>query len=172
METITLLRGLLLSGALGCAAAFAQTATDTARVHVEYVSPDQFTDLVDRYGRGGKLRDARLGELREHLARRANELLPRGQALEVSITDIDMAGEVEPLRTRAQDLRIVKDVYPPRINLRFRLLDADGKPIRQGERALSDLNFMMRGIHYQNDPLRYEKALLDEWLERELRDNA
>jgi hypothetical protein len=65
-------------------------------------------------------------------------------------------------------VRIVRDLYPPRIDLSFTLTDADGTMIKTGERKLRDLAFMtpMR-VTYCNDPLRYEKKLLAEWLDRE-----
>ena len=79
------------------------------------------------------------------------------------------AGSFEPWRgPQAADVRIVRDIYPPRIDLRFKLLDADGKLLREGSRQLRDATFMMRPDLYPNDPLRYEKTLLDDWLRAEL----
>jgi hypothetical protein len=80
-----------------------------------------------------------------------------------------MAGEYEPWRPRAYGVRIVRDVYPPRIDLRFRLAAADGSLLKEGECKLRDPAFMATALlYFRDDPLRYEKALLDDWLEREL----
>ncbi len=79
------------------------------------------------------------------------------------------AGGFEPWRgPQAADVRIVRDIYPPRIDLRFKLLGADGKLLREGSRQLRDASFMMRPDLYPNDPLRYEKTLLDDWVRAEL----
>ena len=52
------------------------------------------------------------------VVKRANEVLPAGQTLTVTFTDIDLAGDFEPWRGgQAMDIRIVKDVYPPRMDL-------------------------------------------------------
>jgi hypothetical protein len=128
----------------------------SSAVRIEYVQPEQFKDFPDGY----------LEELRKHLQKRATPLLAEGQVLTVNITNVDMAGEYEPWRLR--DVRVVQDLYPPRIDLRFSLTGADGALIRQGERKLSDMTFLM-GInaYFPSDRLRYEKALLDAWLERE-----
>ena len=57
------------------------------------------------------------------------------------------------------DVRVMKDTYPPRIDLTFRLVDGDGKELRAGSRKLRDSI---------TDHLRYEKALLGDWLRHEL----
>jgi len=62
-----------------------------------------------------------------------------------------------------------RDAYPPRIDLTFRLTAADGSLLKEGERKLREPVFALTGSAYRDDPLRYEKALLDTWLERELK---
>jgi hypothetical protein len=64
-------------------------------------------------------------------------------------------------------VRVVKDIYPPRIDLRFRLTDADGRTLSEGERSLRDSAFLTRDGLDSNDPLRFEKRLLDSWLRKE-----
>src|SRR5688572_533888 len=143
----------------------AQQAPD--RVQVRYFQPEKFTD-AGRYWGGDASREHNLAELARHIERRAARLLPEGQRLLVSITDIDLAGGYEPWRRNAGDVRIVRDVYPPRIDLSFRLTDAEGSVLKGGRRSLRDLAFQISGAAYRDDPLRYEKALIDGWTEREL----
>lgn len=140
-------------------------------VEVTYVEPEKFTDVQDHFGGSQKPNEHYLRQLKEHLERRASKRLAEGQRLTVTITDIDMAGDFEPWRSpQFQDVRIIKDIYPPRIDLSFRLTDANGQVIAEGERELRDLNFNMRTTGLpSNDTLRHEKALLDDWLARELR---
>jgi hypothetical protein len=61
----------------------------------------------------------------------------------------------------------VRDIYPPRIALRFRLADAKNTVLKEGERTLSDPMFLAKGHGDRSDPLRHEKALLDDWLRAE-----
>ena len=97
-------------------------------------------------------------------------MCPKGQRLEITVTNIDMAGEIESWRGPGRcDLRTVKDVYPPRIDLQFRLLGADGAEARAGARQLRDSNYLTHAAPVTADHLRYEKALLLDWLQRELR---
>jgi hypothetical protein len=107
--------------------------------------------------------------LEKHVEQRAAKLLAPGERLAVDITDVDRAGRPEPWRTGSSNVRVVRDVYPPRIALSFRLTAADGTALKQGERMLSAPLPVAAAAVYGEDPLRYERALLDEWLERELR---
>ena len=57
---------------------------------------------------------------------------------------------------------------PPSIDLHFTLTAADGTTLSEGQRSLRDPAFLSRGVLYsRDDPLRFEKRLLDEWLRRE-----
>lgn len=110
-------------------------------------------------------REAWLSELGRHLAEKAATVLPGNEQLEVQITDMQRAGSFEPWRgPRADNVRIVRDVYPPRIALEFRRLAEDGRVLQSGQRTLRDPNFLMRTQRYPNDPLAYEKQLLDDWV--------
>jgi hypothetical protein len=146
-------------------AAPANAATDPSAITVEFANPETFRDLGDRFA-GGKVAYANLRALNVYLTGRAARLLAPGEQLRVTITEVDMAGEFELWR-RGNRVRVVRDVYPPRIDLTFVLLDAQGTARAQGERKLRDSAFLFGASPVQTDPLRYEKALIDTWLERE-----
>ncbi|ACB74113.1 DUF3016 domain-containing protein [Opitutus terrae] len=167
---------LTLSVFLAVTAAAVLSAADPktpSRVEVTFTDPEKFTDAADAQRGSDFGREANLQELRQYIERRATRFVPEGQKLSVTITDVDLAGEVEPWRTpRMSDARFVKDIYPPRIELSFRLTDASGAVIKEGTRKLSDLTFMMN-LHAVNrdDPRIYEKDLLDRWISSEFRPN-
>lgn len=115
-----------------------------------------------------KVRRAWLDALALHLAERAAPRLREGQRLEVQITDVQRAGGFEPGRgPEASAVRTVRDIYPPRIDLRFKLFGADGRVLREGTRALRDSGFLMHPGPHSSDPLQHEKALLDDWIAKE-----
>lgn len=173
MNTKSLLSILFL--AWGGVTLLAVTPADLSRaqVEVEYIEPEKFSDVrADMMG-SDKDRDHYLEMLREHLVQRVASWLPAGHKLTVAVYDVDMAGEFEPWRgPRFQDIRIVKDIYPPRVTLEFKLQDARGEVISQGRRELRDLTFMMNLSINRNDSLRHEKQLLDEWLRNEFPKDA
>ena len=139
-------------------------------VDVRWSDPTQFAEI--RYS--GNQREAERGDwvvqLAEYMRERAEKRLPAGERLEVEITDIRRAGTYEPWRSPTmQDVRIMRDTYPPRMTLRFRRLAPDGAVIEEGERKLVDGAYLMRSQMLSNtDPLRYEKTMIDRWVRDEL----
>lgn len=138
-------------------------------VDVRWTDPSAFTDI--RYS-GNRIEAQRgnwVEQLAEHLRTRAEKRLPAGQRLDVEITDIRRAGSYEPWRgPQLQDVRILRDIYPPRIALRFQLTDAGGVVLSEGQRTLSDPGYLMGSQVNDGDPLRHEKHLIDRWLQREI----
>ncbi|WP_300616276.1 DUF3016 domain-containing protein [Dokdonella sp.] len=153
----------------GCATTPAQ-APDSARVRVDWTDPQRFADVRENPAPSPARKNPEewLQPLARWLQYRADQVLPAGDQLKVTFTDIKRAGAYEPWRgPQWMDVRIVKDIYPPRIDLRFTLTDASGKTLDQGERKLTDLAFLSRGTINNDDPLRYEKRMLDDWLRKE-----
>ena len=105
-------------GAALCALAVSLPAIgQEAPVQVQYVHAEEFADVGNRRFSDERIRAAYLEQLRSHLAKRAGSLLAAGERLSVSITEVDMAGEFEAWRPPSGEARIVKDIYPPRIDL-------------------------------------------------------
>ena len=154
---------LLLAATLAGLPAAAPAAT----ARVEFEKPESFTDAgSDRFDAS---RAGNLDKLRGHFIRESARRLPADQSLHVWITDVDLAGDFEPTQRYANEVRIVKDRYPPRIELRFRLLRADGSTVKEGTRKLRDAAFLLHGSIDRQDALRYEKTMIDRWLEAEFR---
>jgi len=149
------------------AAAFVHPAF-AARANVEFEKPETFTDAGRPFPESARTESLPL--LREHLVKEAAQRLPADQTLSVWITDVDLAGQYEPGGSGVRDVRIVKEIYPPRVELRFRLARADGSTVKEGKRSLRDFGFLSGGGPAdRTDNLRYEKAMLDRWLAEEFR---
>lgn len=137
-------------------------------VSVTYVNPEKFAEnrffgMQDRFNHVDYL-----AELKAYLIKRGGAILKPGQRLQVNITDIQLAGAYEPGRGPQSDhIRMMRDTYPPRIDLNFQLTDQDGKVLREGTRVLRDLNYLHSGLSTpgaSSATLYYDKALLDRWL--------
>ncbi|HNC23149.1 MAG TPA: DUF3016 domain-containing protein [Opitutaceae bacterium] len=140
-------------------------AKSDGRAEVTFAHPEKFADVRSYYSENDKDRDAILDQLKEYIVLKSKTYVPEGQKLLVTVTDVDMAGDFEPWRGPAmQDVRVVKDIYPPKIDLEFKLVDAKGAVLKEGKRQLRDLAFQMKISINRDDELRYEKALLDDWL--------
>jgi hypothetical protein len=152
----------------------AETAEKRSPVSVSFLEPEKFTDVKEEWGavsvRSDARREAVLDELKQYLEKTAPRYLSAGQLLEIKITDIDLAGDFEPWRgANFDDIRIVKDIYPPRVSLEYRLMAADGSVIREARRELRDLGYLMSVSMPTSDSLRYEKEMLRDWLAQEFK---
>ena len=162
---ITLTALLGLAAVVGVQAANPKAAS---RAEVSFTDPEKFTDAADGQRGSSFGLESNLEELKTHLMDRANLHVPEGQKLVVTITDVDLAGEIEPWRSpQMQDVRIIKEIYTPKIDLSYKLLDASGAVVKEGTRQLRDLTFTMNINPNRNDRRVYEKALLDDWLRSE-----
>lgn len=165
-QTMKTLR-LTLTALLGILAVVGIRAADSKaapRATVTFVNPDKFTDAADSQRGSDFGREGNLAELKAYIERKASSYVPEGQRLEVTITDVDLAGEIEPWRSpQMQDVRIIKEIYPPRIDLSYKLINATGAIVKEGTHQLRDLNYMMNINPNRSDPRVYEKALLDDW---------
>src|SRR5689334_17633123 len=70
----------------------------TPPVVVRFFEPEKFTDPGGMFRGDEKGRNATLRQIGEYLQQRALRLLPAGGRLNVTITDVDLAGEFEPWR--------------------------------------------------------------------------
>ncbi|SDR19253.1 Protein of unknown function [Pseudoxanthomonas sp. CF385] len=147
--------------------------TEGGAVSVQWTDPGQFSEIKFSGNRWESKRGTWVTDLAEYLRDEAGQRLARGQTLDVTITDIDRAGRYEPaVRPGMEDIRIVKDIYPPRMTLNFVVKGADGQVVAEGERKLVDHGFLMGSNLNSTDTLRYEKRMIDDWLRREFKANA
>ena len=133
--------------------------------------PEKFTDVKDSFIGTDKGRDDLLGEIKQFIESRANSYLREDQRLEITFTDVDLAGDFEPSQgARFDNVRLMKGIYPPRLTFEFRLTDATGRVLNEGKRKLTDQTFQMRLLRpgSEDDSLRYEKDLLIDWMHEDL----
>ncbi|MBI5382086.1 MAG: DUF3016 domain-containing protein [Opitutae bacterium] len=143
----------------------AAEAKPAPRVTVVFDHPENFTDVKQDFVGTERGRDDNLAMIRSFLEERGEELLPAGQKLTLTFTDIDLAGDYNEWRGPSwQDVRVVKDLYPPRFVFTFKLIDADGRVLKQDKVDLLDMAFMMRRTTGQQESLHYEKDILGDWL--------
>ncbi len=171
LSLLLALAGCASTGGAGMLAADAPRALpESGPVSVAWVDPATFTELRHSSNRWAATEGDWLQELAQYLRKRAQEQLAPGDRLELTIVDVDRAGEYEPWHGLAlHDTRIVRDLYPPRMTLQFRHYSAGGSLLAEGERKLSDPAFLINSSPINSsDPLRFEKRMIDAWVRRDL----
>lgn len=132
-----------------------------ATSEVEWKDYKSYRD-IDSGDEGRKsFRERTFKNFEKHFAKMA-ESLPEDQVLKIVVTDVDLAGDTNAAGINRT--RIVKDLYFPRMNFSYQLVDANGKEIKADTVVVKDMNFMRKSnLKYRNQSLSYEKRMLDEW---------
>jgi hypothetical protein len=140
-----------------------------SRVQVTWAPTGQLSEVKDnQLGRGWIRPEEWQKQLGEQLRKSADKVLPPGQQLRVQVNDVKLAGAFEPWhRPGLDDVRIMKDIYPPMMDVHYTLLAADGATLREGDAKLRDSAYLQRSIANTSDPLRFDKRMIDEWLRKE-----
>jgi Protein of unknown function (DUF3016) len=160
------LTATVVLGSLFAAASVHAAADAAPRISVVFIEPGKFTDVG--YSEADRDSHAILLQMQRFIVETASRYLPESMGLEIKITDIDLAGDFELFRgAHADQVRIIKGIYPPRIALEFRLVDDARHTVKEGKRALIDLEYQLRVVYPREDYLRYEKELLRDWLRQE-----
>lgn len=138
-------------------------AVYAATAEVTWTDHEKYQDIKSSNGGRKHFRERIFVDLEKHFAKLAANL-PEGQVLKINVTDVDLAGDTHS--GGVNQLRIVKDIYAPRMNFSYSLVDADGRIVTSDDIVLKDMNFMMgSNLKYRNKSLGYEKKMLDDWFD-------
>lgn len=145
--------------ALGVALA-AGVPVAPAEVSVSFVAPEHYRD-IGGYGDG----ERNIRVLEHHLKQQGERCLGPGQSLELKVFDVDLAGREEWWHRGGYNLRVMRDITWPRIDLAYVWHDAAGQVLGQGRETVSDMSYLGRSAFVRNDSeaLPYEKAMLRDW---------
>lgn len=157
-------RAALALAALTLAALAATAQAQTAEV--SYQSPEAFSEFA---GPGAELAEAQrtwMPQLQKYVEQEAARTLAAGQKLVVTITDVRLAGNVDPFFAPGNPpVRVLRGADAPRIDLRYTLVDASGAVLKTGDEKLRNLDYLgTLPPQLRNEPQAYERALLLDWL--------
>lgn len=142
-------------------------------VSVTTANPATFTPAPGEVAESKAARAAWVEALCEHIADKIAASLPEGERVEVRISDIRRvaampgAGRTSSSSSSSSSEPGGQDVVPPRIVLSFKRLSPKGKVLQTASRTLQDSSLQLKGRRYTGDKLRYEKALVDDWVSKD-----
>lgn len=140
------------------------TAAQAAQVEVKWSNPDKYSDVDGGEEHRQHFKDRTFKAFEKHFAKMA-ELLPEQQKLVFDVTNIDLAGDVN--FGGMKRIRIVKDIFFPRMEFSYQLINADNSVVKSGDVSLKDMGFMMHNsLRYRNQTLGYEKEMFDDWFKK------
>ena len=139
--------------------------SSAATSEVKWTNPDKYRDVDAGDGHRAKFKARIFANFEEHFSLLA-EKLPEGQTLLIDVKDVDLAGDVHQ---NMQRIRVIKEIFFPRIEFSYQVLDGNKNVLTSGDVNLKDMSFMMgSNLRYNRDSLGYEKRMLDEWFEKTL----
>ena len=143
-----------------------------AEVTVEFVAMDQLTDIQQGSVPFGRLDSVVLEEIEKQFRDTAQKYLPAEYSLQVRVTDIDLAGDREPWPPVNGEYRIMRDIYPPRINFEYSIMDANERIVAAGSETLRDINYQQnfKATYFDlNKTAPYVSDLVAIWIKGKMR---
>ncbi|WP_306519154.1 DUF3016 domain-containing protein [Rheinheimera sp.] len=153
----------------------AAASTGSAEVKLSWQNPEKFTDI--RPGSGTKKAyQQRVINAFDKMWGDFAKQLPPGYKLEVVITDVDLAGDVEAMYSGVgagrtmNDIRVIKDIYFPKVSLDYVLYDQNKAEVAKAAGVkIKDMGFMQSGsLGMGSREFGYEKQMLEKWFHKEL----
>nr|WP_283103785.1 DUF3016 domain-containing protein [Shewanella gelidii] len=143
--------------------------TEHGLVTIEWQAPESYRDIEASSGKQERYEQRVFETLTKSLDKEASKFMQEHQKLYLVVTDVDLAGDVRPtFGATTNDIRVVKDIYPPRMTFSYQVVDND-QVVIAGNEKLSDLGFTSASRRNQNEPLRYEIKMLNDWLNKSLK---
>lgn len=159
----TVLATLVVFSPISAAEHLLNPVTTQGPVTITWQTPDKYTDIEANGELQSRFEQRVFKQLTQTLAQSAEKVLQKGEQLQLTVTNVDLAGDVRPtFGATSSDLRIVKSIYPPKISFSYKVMR--GKNVlMHGEERLTDLNFL-GGIRPLRDTVAmYEGELLKHW---------
>jgi len=156
------------------AAVMAGGIATAGNLTVEWVEPEKYRDASQDAYNSESGRNRVLKSLEKYFVSEAARIFPETVSVEMAVTEVDLAGMIYPVPDMDK-IRVIKQIHPARIHFSYRILDASGAVISEGEEKLSDRtpdsNMRARMLsNYEEHP--YVKALVSDWMRDKARDLA
>lgn len=139
-------------------------------VKVNWQNPEKYTDIRPSSGTK-KSYQKRVITAFDRIWSDFAAKLPAGHTLLVTVKDLDLAGDVNPMyRIEHSDIRVIKEIYFPRMTFDYQLLDSAGQVLAaEQDVKVKDMGFMNSSpIGLGNGEFVYEKQMLKNWFQKHL----
>ncbi|WP_163932064.1 DUF3016 domain-containing protein [Paraferrimonas sp. SM1919] len=143
----------------------APTYTNGA-VTMVWQNPDDYRDVRAASELQSRYQERAFRVISKEFSKQVEKILSAGQTLEITVSDLDLAGDVKPTfgEFGSDNIRIVESLYPPAIKFDFKLLE-NGKVIASGKEELRDLGFdhRIRRAGSGQNKFYFETRMLMAW---------
>ncbi|NMP15175.1 DUF3016 domain-containing protein [Thalassotalea sp. Y01] len=138
------------------------SATDRSAT-VTLLNPSDFNDIdTGNIGIQSDFEQRVADKLAEALA---DHFDGKDVTIDIKFTNIDLAGET---RFNMQEIRILKDVYIPKMSFEYVIKDSSGKVVREESADIKDMGYLSRTLFGRaaDEMIGYDKRMLVEYFEK------
>ena len=157
--------GLLLTALSVSIPALANQAT------IILQNPDKFTDIRSGNASRSTFLNSIQSAFNEELSVLAGKL-PKGYKLTINVTNLDLAGEVNPvpMMNAGSEFRIMKDIYFPEMTFDYTLSNATGAVVQSQEKVrIKDMSYLIKlSSLNSNTSFYYERKMFRDWFNKTL----
>ena len=140
---------------------------------VSWQEPEKFTDIRPSNETRAGFQERVFKDFDQFFADLAKKL-PDGYQLDVTVTDLDLAGDVNGLYSKmGRDIRVIKEIYWPRMSFSYTLKNSQNELVASGKEQLKDMSFMSRAsLASGRTSFDYEEKMLEDWFKKQQRDKV
>jgi hypothetical protein len=141
---------------------------------VDWKNPEKYTDIRS----GDQTAKSMRNPIAKSLGGEFSELaaqLPPGYQLSITVTDLDLAGEVDPVEFRQMNqIRVLKDIYFPRMIFDYQLKNAAGVALQgQTDVEVSDMQYLLAMRSTRSSESFYaERKMIRDWFNTHILPNV
>lgn len=133
----------------------------------------KFTDIQEGQELKSSFEERLVKEIGDVFNRFSGKYLPDGYILEVTVTDMDLAGDIRPMMVRGGNMRLVTHIYWPKMSFDYVLKNAQNETVKAEKVSLADMNFMGRAsIPSGRTIFEYEEKMIDDWFRKQQNDKV
>ncbi|MCL1038445.1 DUF3016 domain-containing protein [Shewanella submarina] len=162
-----ILAGILATGSVMAADEKVENpVTQDGVVKITWQNPDKYSDIESTAERQSRFEQRAFDSMTENLAKLARKVLTHGEQMQMTVTNVDLAGDVRPtFGASASDIRVLKDIYPPKITFSYQITKGQ-QVIMSGEEELRDLNYLGGIQPRRQESFMYENQMLKHWFNK------
>lgn len=138
---------------------------------VTWKDVDSYTDIRPADGLRDRYQQKVMDQLTEHFQKLMSQL-PDEQTLEVTVTDVDLTGRLEPTfgRSSSNYVRIVREIDFPRMAFDYRLVEQGGDVLEEGQANIKNMSFNYDSLasRVRRNDLYFEEEMLTRWFRETL----
>jgi hypothetical protein len=160
---------LIATFALALSAPALSNTDAGAVLELNWQDVDKFSDIRAANDSRSRFEERVKRNIETFFQEMASEL-PEGYTWQATITDVDLAGQVDYFAMgTGQAIRVIKEIHSPAIRFNHLLRDQFGEEVAGGEERLRDMGFMSRLSPRGSTPeFSFERQMLQDWFDKEL----